>query len=111
MPAASAAIGSWAFSASAGPDDAIRHIGENATVRGMVTSAEFEVNAPCSQRYWTSGNRSHAIFTALMYGNDCSKFGAPRSRFATNESVLTGRISDDRRKPGIVLTDPSQLTQ
>ena len=47
--AASAVIGLWAFSAVAAdlrPEDAVRHIGETATVCDVVASAMFEANVP-----------------------------------------------------------------
>jgi len=46
--AASLAVGLWAFSANATdlrPEDAASHIGETATVCGMVASAKFEAHA------------------------------------------------------------------
>jgi hypothetical protein len=45
---ASAVFGSWAFSAMAAPlnpEDAADHIGETATVCGVVASAEYEADA------------------------------------------------------------------
>jgi hypothetical protein len=44
---ASAVVGLWATSAGATdlrPEDAVRHIGETATVCGLVASAMFEAN-------------------------------------------------------------------
>jgi hypothetical protein len=46
--AASAVVGLWAFSANAAdlrPEDAPSHIGETATVCGVVASAKFEAHA------------------------------------------------------------------
>ena len=45
---AAAVVGLWATSAGAAdvrPEDAVRHIGESATVCGAVASAKFEANA------------------------------------------------------------------
>jgi hypothetical protein len=45
---ASAIFGSWASSTTAGPlspEDAAGHIGETATVCGVVASAEYEADA------------------------------------------------------------------
>jgi hypothetical protein len=45
---ASAVFGSWAFSTMAAPlspEDAAGHIGETATVCGVVASAEYEADA------------------------------------------------------------------
>jgi DNA/RNA endonuclease YhcR with UshA esterase domain len=53
----------------------------------------------------------HAIFTAVIYGDNRSKFGTPETLLRGKRICVTGQISDYRGKPEIVLTDPSQLTQ
>jgi DNA/RNA endonuclease YhcR with UshA esterase domain len=54
---------------------------------------------------------SHAVFTAVIYGDNRSKFGTPETLLRGKRICVTGQISDYRGKPEIVLTDPSQLTQ
>ena len=53
----------------------------------------------------------HAVFTAVIYGNNRSKFGTPETSLRGKRICATGQISEYRGKPEIVLTDPSQLTQ
>jgi hypothetical protein len=113
--AASAVIGLCAISAGAAdlrPEDAVRHIGETATVCGVVASAKFEANARSKPTLLDVGKAyPQAIFTAVIYGDNRSKFGTPETSLRGKRVCVTGRISDYRGKPEIVLTDPSQLTQ
>ena len=113
--AASAVVGLWGFSAGAAdlhPEDAVRHVGETATVCGVVASAKFEANARSKPTILDLGKAyPHAVFTAVIYGDNRSKFGTPETLLRGKRICVTGQISDYRGKPEIVLTDPSQLTQ
>ena len=112
---ASAVVGLWASSAGAADlrsEDAVRHIGETATVCGVVASAMFEANVQDQPTLLDLGEPSpHAIFTAVIYGDNRSKFGTPETSLRGKRICVTGQISDYRGKPEIVLTDPSQLSQ
>jgi DNA/RNA endonuclease YhcR with UshA esterase domain len=112
---AAAVVGLWATSAGAAdmrPEDAVQHIGETATVCGVVASAKFEANARSKPTLLDLGKANpHAIFTAVIYGDNRSKFGAPETSLRGKRICVTGQISDYRGKPEIVLTDPSQLAQ
>jgi hypothetical protein len=96
--AASAAIGLWATAASAAdlhPEDAVRHIGETATVCGVVASAMFEANVQDQPTLLDLGEPSpHAIFTAVIYGDNRSKFGTPETSLRGKRICVTGQISD-----------------
>src|SRR5439155_3697738 len=113
--AASAVVGLCAFSAGAAdlrPEDAVRHIGETATVCGEVASTKFEANARSKPTLLDLGKSyPRAVFTAVIYGDARSKFGTPETSLRSKRICVTGQISDYRGKPEIVLTDPSQLTQ
>jgi hypothetical protein len=113
--AASAVFGSWAFSAMAAPlspENAAGHIGETATVCGLVASAEYEPNERSQPTLLDLGKPyPAAIFTAVIYGDNRQKFGTPETSLRGKRICVTGQISDYQGKPGIVLTEPSQLTQ
>ena len=113
--AASTVVGLWTFSANAAdlrPEDAASHIGETATVCGVVASAKFEAHARSKPTLLDLGKSyPHAVFTAVIYGDHRSKFGTPETSLRGKRVCATGRISDYHGKPEIVLTDPSQLTQ
>ena len=112
---ASAVVGLWGTSVGAAdlrPEDAVRHIGETATVCGVVASAKFEAHVRSQPTLLDLGKSyPHAIFTAVIYGDNRPKFGAPETALRGKRICVTGQISDYRGKPEIVLTDPSQLSQ
>jgi hypothetical protein len=113
--ATSVVVGLWACSACAAnlhPEDAANHIGESATVCGVVASAKFEANARSHPTFLDLERPyPNAPFTAVIFGHDRPKFGAPETSLRGKRICVTGKISDYRGKPEIVLTDPSQLTQ
>ena len=113
--AASTVVGLWAFSANAAdlrPEDAASHIGETATICGVVASTKFEAHARSQPTLLDLGKSyPHAIFTAVIYVDHRSKFGTPEISLRGKRVCVTGQISDYHGKPEIVLTDPSQLTQ
>src|SRR5215472_4852885 len=105
----------WASSAYAepvSPEDAIRHIGESATVCGLVASAKFAANSR-SQPTFLDLDKPYpnAPFTAVIFGSDRPKFGTPETSLRGKRVCVTGQIRDYRGKPEIILSDPSQLTE
>jgi len=110
-----AIVGLWPYSVSAAelrPEDAASHIGETATVCGVVASTEYEADAQSQPTLLDLGEPSpNAIFTAVVYGNNRPKFGTPETSLRGKRICVTGQISDYQGKPEIVLTDPGQLTQ
>src|ERR1700693_5961808 len=88
-----------AFAADMSPEDAQHHVGETATVCGTVASAHY---SPQSRGKPTFLDMGHAYpdedFTAVIWGDDRSKFGAPES--LTGQRVcVTGPISQYRGRP------------
>jgi hypothetical protein len=93
------------------PEEAVRHIGETATVCGLVASGKFEANARSKPTLLDLGKAyPHVIFTAVIYGDNRSKFGTPETSLRGKRICVTGQISDYHGKPEIVLTDPRQLS-
>jgi hypothetical protein len=87
-------------------------MGETATVCGVVASAIFEADQQDQPALLDLGKPApHAVFTAVIYGADRSKFGTPETSLRGKRVCVTGQISDYHGKPEIVLTDPSQLSQ
>jgi len=88
------------------------HMGETATVCGMVASAEYEVNEQNQATLLDLGKpHPNAIFTAVIYGENRAKFRTSESSLRGKRICVTGQISDYHGKPEIVLTEPSQLSQ
>jgi hypothetical protein len=94
------------------PEDAARHIGETATVCGVVASAKYEAHEQNQPTLLDLGKpHPNAIFTAVIYGENRAKFGAPETSLRGKRICVTGRIRDYNGKAEIVLTEPSQLTE
>jgi hypothetical protein len=110
-----AVVGSWAFSTLAAPlnpKDAAGHIGETATVCGVVASTEYEPDERSQPTLLDLGKPfPNAVFTAVIYGMDRAKFGNPESSLRGKRICVTGPISYYHGKPEIVVVDPSELTQ
>jgi hypothetical protein len=76
------------------PEDAASHIGETATVCGVVASAEYEANERSQPTLLDLGKPyPNAIFTAVIYGHGSGKI--PTSLFGKRICV-TGSITDFR---------------
>ena len=103
---------STAAAAPLSPEDAKGHIGETATVCGVVASAEYEGDVRSQPTLLDLGKPlPNAIFTAVIYGENRQKFGTPETSLPGKRICVTGQISDYQGKPEIVLTDPSQLAE
>ena len=114
-PLAAGAFGLWACSTIAAPlspEQAVSHIGETATVCGVVASAEYEANEQNQPTLLDFGKlHPNAIFTAVIYGENRAKLGTPETSLLGKRTCVTGQISDYQGKPEIVLAEPSQLIQ
>jgi DNA/RNA endonuclease YhcR with UshA esterase domain len=110
-----AALSLWAFStnaASMSPEDAPKHVGETATVCGVVASAKYAANSRAQPTFLDLGKPyPYAAFTAVIFGDDRAKFGTPETSLRGKRVCVTGQIRDYRGKPEIILNDPSQLAQ
>jgi hypothetical protein len=113
--AASAIFGLWAFTAAAATvsaENAASHVGETATICGVVASAKFAANSR-SQPTFLDLDRAYpnAVFTAVIFGDDRPKFGTPEKSLQGSRVCVTGAIRLYRGKPEIILNDPSQLSK
>jgi len=97
-------LGLWAVSAAAttlGPEDAKGHIGETATVCGVVASAEYEADEQNQPTLLDLGKpHPNAIFTAVIYGENRQKFGTPEISLRGKRICVTGQISDYQGEAG-----------
>jgi DNA/RNA endonuclease YhcR with UshA esterase domain len=111
--AASAVFGVWSSATTAAPlspEGAAGHIGETATVCGVVVSSEYEATEQNQPTLLDLGKpHPNATFTALIYNRQ--KFGTPETTLRGKRICVTGPIVDYQGKSEIVLTDPSQLTE
>ena len=102
------------FSASnISPEDAVNHIGQQATVCGNVASIHFAFRSK-GQPTFINLNRPYPsqIFTVLIWGSDRSKFpGAPENYYRNKRICVSGKIKEFRGAPEIVVRNPSQIRE
>jgi hypothetical protein len=92
------------------PDDAAKHVGETATICGLVAGAKYAAQIRGGLTFIDFGKPyPDATFTAMIFAADRAKFGTPEKGLAGKQVCVTGKIEMFRGKPEIVLTDPKQL--
>jgi hypothetical protein len=91
LPAAAGVFGIWAFPTTAGtlsPEQSVSHIGETATVCGMVVSVEYEPNEQSQPTLLDLGKpHPNAIFTAVISGIIDRNSERPKPPFGVSASV------------------------
>ena len=87
------------------------HIGEQATVCGKVASALYAASSRGRPTFLNLDRPyPNPIFTALIWGENRAKFRAPEDTYRDKTICVTGKITEYRGTPQIVISDPSQLT-
>jgi hypothetical protein len=113
--AAAIALGLWAFpvsAASVSPDEAASHIGQTATVCGVVVWTKFDAHLDGQPTFLDFGKPyPHEVFAAVIFGANRAKFGTPETTLQGKRVCVSGTISEYQTKPAVVVSDPSQLTQ
>lgn len=88
------------------------HVGKNATVCGVVAIAFYasrfrrQPTLICLDHYYP-----HQSFTAVIWGEDRSKFGTPETTLNGKEICVRGVIEEYQGEPRIILRNKSQLTE
>jgi hypothetical protein len=97
--------------ASLSPEETADHIGEIATVCGLVVSTTYLPQAPQAPTFLDLGKPyPNQIFSAIIFGSDRPKFGAPETSMRDKPACITGEIFLYEGKPKIILRDPKQLS-
>lgn len=92
--------------------EAKQHIGEIATVCGVVADARYAEKTKGSPTFLNLDKAyPNAIFTAVIWGSDRAKFGKPEVEFKGKRICVTGKIEEYRGAPEMALTDPKQITK
>ena len=90
--------------------EAAKHVGEKATVCGVVASAHYASRSKGQPTFLNLDKPyPHPIFTALIWGDDRPKFDQPEVRLRDKRICTTGTIGLHEDVPEITLRDPSQL--
>ena len=98
------------LAATIGPEDAADHVGENATVCGVVASAHYAARSRSQPAFLDLGKAyPEQIFTAVIFGNDRAKFGEPERTLQGKRVCVTGTIRLYRGTAEVILNSPDQL--
>jgi micrococcal nuclease len=95
------------------PEDAINHIGQQATVCGNVASTHFSSRSK-GQPTFINLNRPYPqqIFTILIWGSDRSKFpSAPENYYSNKRICVSGKIQQYKGAPEIVVKSANQIRE
>jgi hypothetical protein len=95
------------------PEDAINHVGQQATVCGNVSSTHFSSRSK-GQPTFINLNRPYPnqIFTILIWGSDRSNFpGAPENYYRSKRICASGKIQQYRGTPEIIVRRANQIRE
>jgi hypothetical protein len=99
-------------SASLGPEEAAKHVGERAIVCGSIASSTYAPRSRGEPTFLNLGKPyPDHIFTAVIWGEDRAKFGSPELSLRGKRICVTGEIRFFRGRPEIILREPGQLGQ
>jgi hypothetical protein len=100
-----------AYAAPLNPEEAASHVGENATVCGLVASATYAAQAMAAPTFLDLGKPyPNQVFSAVILGSDRTKFGAPEVSLREKQVCVTGEIFLFQGKPEIIMRDTKQLS-
>jgi hypothetical protein len=100
-----AAAGTALTSAQAG-----EHVGERATVCGIVASTRYLAKSKGQPTFLNFDQPyPRQVFTVVIWGSDRAKFGAPETTLMGRQVCATGTIESYRGMPEIIARDPGQL--
>lgn len=102
-----AALGQSTLSAT----EAKHHIGEKATVCGKVAGTYYGARSLNDPTFVNLDKPySTQVFKVVIWGTERSKFGNPEIDYQGKRICVTGEITEFKRIPQIVATNPSQIT-
>ena len=92
--------------------EAAQHIGETKTVCGLVADARFIEKSGKKPTFLNFDKPfPNHTFTVVIMGEHRAKFTeAPEKTYKGKTVCVTGKITENRKKPEIAVTDPSQIT-
>jgi len=90
--------------------EAKEHIGEVAKVCGDVVSARYAASTK-GQPTFLNLDKAYPsqVFTVLIWGSNRHKFGQPEDKYRDKRICVTGKITEYRGVPEIVVEDLNQI--
>jgi len=86
------------------------HVGEQAAVCGKVASTRYAATTRGKPTFLNLDKPyPNQIFTVLIWGENREKFGTPEEKYRDKQVCVTGKITEYRGAPEIVITDPLSI--
>jgi Protein of unknown function (DUF3761) len=87
-----------------------QHVGERATVCGVVVTARY-ARPSNGQPTFLNLDKSYPkqIFTVVIWGSNRAKFGSPENKYRDKKICATGNIIEYRGVPEMIISDPAQI--
>jgi len=86
------------------------HIGEQATVCGKLASTRYAATSRGKPTFLNLDKPYPSqVFTILIWGENRDKFGTPEEKYRDKQVCVTGKITEYRGTPEILVSDPQSL--
>jgi len=86
------------------------HISEQPTVCGRVASTRYAATTRGKPTFLNLDKPYPSqVFTVLIWGENRAKFGAPEEQYRGKQICVTGTITEYRKAPEIVVSDPQSI--
>jgi hypothetical protein len=85
------------------------HVGQDGTVCGKVADTRYLESARRPTFLNFDERYPNHTFTAVIFGENRAKFGAPEKDYLDRDICVTGKIEDYNGKPQIIVTEPQQI--
>ena len=86
------------------------HIGEQATVCGRVASTRYAETTRGKPTFLNLDKPYPSqLFTVLIWGDHREKFGSPEEKYRDKQVCATGKITEYRGAPEIVISEPQNI--
>jgi micrococcal nuclease len=90
--------------------EAKAHIGEQAKVCGKVASTRYATTTRGKPTFLNLDKPYPSqVFTVLIWGENREKFGAPEEMYRDKQICVTGKITEYRNAPEIVVSEPQDI--
>jgi hypothetical protein len=86
------------------------HIGAQATVCGKVASTRYAASTRGKPTFLNLDKPyPNQVFTILIWGENREEFGTPEEKYRDKQVCVTGKITEYRGAPEIVVSDPTRV--
>ena len=86
------------------------HLGEHSTVCGNVASTRYAATTRGKPTFLNLDKPYPIqVFTVLIWGENRAKFGAPEEMYRDKQICVTGKITEYRKAPEIVVSEPQNI--